>query len=208
MIHLIGGHPESGTKRAAVLFSKAKRVPWFPVDYLMVMVRKYASKATLFEQFPLDYFKEQMGCEELFQTYSADQIIDFYRTQSESAQVGIQYFIEKMVAANQDFILEGYQLEPGFVGALRQQFPENTIRSILLHKEHTLNMVIDLKDSIDDPYFSVSDDNNDASPIKIATVFKEYGDILKQEATVNSIPAFDMSGISKSLLERAVSYLE
>lgn len=81
--------------------------------------------------------------DEKYSRYSTEEIIRAYRTQAKSVFASIEAFIECEITEKNDYIIEGYHIEPTLVVSLQEKYP-GMIRSLFLIKSNQGQFIQDI----------------------------------------------------------------
>jgi 2-phosphoglycerate kinase len=137
MIYLIGGVPRCGKTTLARTLSKKLGISMVPADYLNSAAMAYVSDEEFAKEFPLRSARDKYKGNDLFySTFTPEQITDLYVKQAETAWKGIQRFVEYALSEKQDYVIEGYQIQPEAVSKLKDTKSWSQIKTLFLYKEN------------------------------------------------------------------------
>ncbi len=134
MFYLIGGAPRSGKTTIAKELSKKLSIPWISTDTLESVIMSYADSAKFDMLFPKNVMRRltNQTNDEMYTTYTPEQIVDAYIAQGNSSREGIEVFIECESSYKHDYILEGYHILPELVSKLEKKFD---IKAVFVGRE-------------------------------------------------------------------------
>lgn len=106
MIYLIGGPPKVGKTTLAKELALQLQIPSFSLDYLMSIINPYLPIEKIPELLP----RWQAHFEDEVKT--SQELIPLYVKETETYWPGIEGILRRLIKDNQDYILEGTQLQP------------------------------------------------------------------------------------------------
>jgi 2-phosphoglycerate kinase len=190
VIYLIGGPPRCGKTTVAGQLAGLVGCSWLPCDYLGSVIRCYLPEEEREMRFPS--MDAGGNNDARYTMFSAAEMIAGYRTKARTSELGLQAVIEYAIADERDFILEGFQIEPGFARRMATTFGETRIRSVFLYREDTDNIVAGLKPGAGPNDWVRRNTHEEATFRKIAAMISEYGRVIRAEANTHRLPAFNM----------------
>ena len=207
MIYLIGGSPRCGKTTVAKRLAVKLHIPWFPADYLASAVSQYISEEERADKFPLSNIRKQNNSNDfLYSNYSPSEIVKFYEIQTETVWPGLKAFIEYAVHDKQDFILEGYQIQPKLLSQLDKEIQKD-IRPAFLYKKDILDIEAGMKNSIESGDWLIAHTKEDSTFAKVAEMVSVFGDKTANEAKEYNMPLFNMDGNFSEKVEEVVNVL-
>ncbi|EKE19363.1 MAG: hypothetical protein ACD_9C00039G0002 [uncultured bacterium] len=205
MIYLIGGPPKCGKTTLAKTFSKSAGIPWVSTDTLQCVIQPYMDKETLSEKFPTSAQRCKDN-DEKYSKYSTQEIVDAYKIQAETAYQAIEMFVECEIVDGNDYIVEGYHIEPELAEKLKSKFPDK-IKNIFLVKSDTDKFVADIKKSTTPNDWIIARTHDDETFSKIAEMICEYGNYFKTESEKYGFDVLNMDDDFEIKIQEAVDYL-
>ena len=145
MIYLIGGPPKCGKTTLAKRLLKSKGIPWVSTDTLQSVIKPYINKKDFPEKFPTSHQRGKDN-DEKYSKYSSDEIISAYQQQAKTAYQAIDMFALSEITEKNDFVIEGYHIEPKLADELNTKYPDKT-RCIFLIRPDKEKFVSDAKKS-------------------------------------------------------------
>jgi 2-phosphoglycerate kinase len=206
MIYLIGGPPKCGKTSLAKQLSKENSIPWVSTDTLQNVFKPYIDKKEHAKKFPTS---QQRGGsnDEKYSKYSTDEIIKAYQKQAKTSYKAIDMFAICEITDGNDFIIEGYHVEPKLVAELKAKYPGKT-KSIFLIKKNALKFVANIKKSTTPNDWIIARTKKDETYNKIATMICKYGGIFEKEAKKHGFKCLNMDDNFNIQIKKAIKYLK
>ena len=205
MIYLIGGPPKCGKTTLAKKLSKALGIPWVSTDTLQCVIKPYIDKEIFLKKFPASSQREKDN-DEKYLKYSSAEIIAAYQQQAKTIYPAIDMFATCEITDGNDFIMEGYHIEPELVSELSKKYP-NDINSIFLFKSDKEKFVSDIKKSSTPNDWIIARTNNEETYLKIANMVCEYGDYFEKESEKYDFKILNMDSDFDNQIKEGASYL-
>ena len=166
MIYLIGGPPKCGKTTLAKRLSKSKGIPWVSTDTLQCVIKPYMNKKYFSKKFPTNNQRGKNN-DEKYSKYSTNEIVEAYQQQAKTSYQAIDMFTVCEITDGNDFVVEGYHVEPELVADLNSKYP-NKIKSIFLIKTDELKFINDIKKSTTPNDWIIARTNKEETYGKIA----------------------------------------
>ena len=205
MIYLIGGPPKCGKTTLAKKLSKSFGIPWVSTDTLQCVIMPYISKQDLAGKFPTSDQRSEDN-DEKYSKYSTEEIIEAYKLQAKTSYDAIDMFSICEITDGNDFIIEGYHVEPDLIATLNSKYP-NKIKSIFLIKSDQAKFITDIKKSTTPNDWIIARTHKEETYGKIAKMICEYGDYFKSEAEESELKVLNMDSDFDKRIEEAMKYL-
>ena len=206
MIYLIGGPPKCGKTTLAKTISKSLAMPWVSTDTLQCVVEPYMDKGDLSKKFPASYQRGKDN-DEKYSKFSSKEIIEAYQQQAKTVYLAIDMFAACELADGNDFIIEGYHVEPELVVALNLKYP-GKIKSIFLVKTNKEKFVCDIKKRTTPNDWIIARTKNEETYQKIANMICEYGNFFEKESEKYGFKVLNMDNNFDSQIKEASDYLK
>jgi 2-phosphoglycerate kinase len=205
MIYLIGGPPKCGKTTLAKRLSKTKHIPWVSTDTLQSVINPYINEEDHAAKFPTTAQRESSN-DEKYSKYSTDEIIQAYQQQAKTVYQAIDMFALCEMTDGNDFIIEGYHVEPELVAELNAKYSDK-IRSIFLVKLDEEKFVRDIQKSRTPNDWIIARTEKEETYGKIAKMICEYGKHFKTEAKKHCLKVQDMDHDFEGQISEAIQYL-
>ncbi|MDZ7611328.1 MAG: hypothetical protein U5L10_01055 [Candidatus Moranbacteria bacterium] len=190
MIYLIGGPPKCGKTTLAKQLSRKKSIPWLSTDTLQSVIKPYLDPESLPEKFPVSYQRGKSN-DEKYVKYSTQEIISAYRGQAKTVFRAMEMFALCELTDGNDYILEGYHLEPEVAHKLLSKHP-GKIKSIFLLKTDTKKFIQDIKKSSTPNDWIIQRTQKEETYQKIAEMICAYSQSIEKEAGKHSLESINM----------------
>ncbi len=206
MIYLIGGPPKCGKTTLAKAVSKSFGIPWVSTDTLENVIKPYMNEKDFPDRFPV-------GCQrgkdndEKYSKYSINEIIEAYRQQAKTVYQAIDMFAICEITDGNDFIIEGYHIEPELVSELNKKYPDK-IKGIFLMKSDADKFVSDIKKSTTPNDWIVARTNKEETYKKIANMICEYGSFFEKESKKYGFKVLNMDDEFDDRIKESIDYLK
>ena len=205
MIYLIGGPPKCGKTTLAKRLSKSKGIPWVSTDTLQNVIKPYMNKRDFSKKFPASTQRCNNN-DEKYSQYSTDEIIEAYKQQAKTSYQAIDMFAICEITDGNDFIIEGYHIEPELVAELNEKYP-NKLRSIFLVKSDESKFVNDIKKSTTPNDWIIARTSSKETYSKIAKMICEYGKFFEKESKKYGFKVLNMDSDFDNQINKAIDNL-
>ncbi len=190
MIYLIGGPPKCGKTTLAKYLLKEKGIPWVSTDTLQNIVKAYTKEKDFVKLFPSSVQRCDTN-DEKFSKFPSDEIINAYRVQARTIWDAIYMFVVSEITDENDFVIEGYHIEPEFIAKLNNEYKDK-IQSIFLIKKDEVKFVENIKESSTLNDWIVENTKESETYNKIAKMISEYSEIFEKEAQKYNLDIINM----------------
>jgi len=205
MIYLIGGPPKCGKTTLAKKISKLKNIPWVSTDTLQCVVKSYLNKKDFLKKFPASCQRGKDN-DEKYSKYSTDEIIKAYQQQAKTSYKAIEMFAICEIIDGNDFIIEGYHIEPELVAMLNLKHPDK-LKSIFLTRADERKFIGDIKKSTTPNDWIISRTSDETTYKKIAEMVCEYGNFFEREIDKYDFNVLNMDNDFDNRIEEAIKFL-
>lgn len=205
MIYIIGGPPKCGKTTLAKTLSKSLGIPWVSTDTLQCVIKPYINQEDFSKKFPTCYQRGKDN-DEKYSKFSSREIIAAYQQQAKTVYEAVDMFTVCELTDGNDFIIEGYHIEPELIAKLNLKYPEK-IKSIFLVKSDKDKFVCDIKKSSTPNDWIIVRTNKDETYQKIANMICEYGNFFKKESEKYGFKVLDMDNDFDNQIKKAINYL-
>lgn len=205
MIYLISGPPKCGKTTLAIALSNTLGLPWISTDSLQNAIKPYIKSADFADIFPLSSMKYKNN-DEKYNQHTISEIVKAYRKQASKIQPAIMAFIESEIADENDYIIEGYHVEPKFISEIQKKYPDN-IKSLVLVNENVQEMINSFsKSKTPNDWVLMKTEKADTYK-KIALMINEYSKQLLRDATALDLEIHSMDEDFEVKYQEALSKL-
>ena len=131
MVYLIGGPPRSGKTSLAKTMSKKYSIPWVSTDMLEVVSGQYMTKKQWFQTHPYSLLRRKLQSNDAFYgVLSSKKIVMVLRKQAVATFPAIDMATISEINDGNDYIVEGYHIEPSLVRELIQKYGAKHLRAM------------------------------------------------------------------------------
>lgn len=210
MIYLIGGPPKCGKTTLAKKLSKQLKVPWISADTLQSVAFAYTNKRNIPKVFPWSAVREKTkrSNDIAYFKYSPLNIIKFYRKQAKASFPAIEMVVVSESNSGNDYIIEGYQIEPRLTYKLLKKYGKKIVKSIFLVKTDKQNFLKNIKKSTTPDDWIMARTKNVETFEKIAEMICRYGKKIEKEAEKYNIEVFNMDNNFENQIREALKFLK
>ncbi len=205
MIYLIGGPPKCGKTTLAKELSKTLGIPWVSTDTLQCVIMPYMDEATSLEKFPTSAQRGKDN-DEKYSKYSASEIIEAYKQQAKTVYQAVDMFSICEITDGNDFIVEGYHVEPELASELNLKYP-GKIKCIFLVKSEEEKFISNIKKSTTPNDWIIARTNKEETFQKIADMICKYGKFFEKESEKHDFKVLNMDDDFENKIMEAVDYL-
>ncbi|MFA5925640.1 MAG: hypothetical protein WC831_01790 [Parcubacteria group bacterium] len=210
MIYLIGGPPKCGKTTLAKKLSKHLEVQWISADTLQSIAFAYTVKKDVPKKFPWRVARKKAGRgnDLAFSAYSSAQIVRKYRSQAKATWPAIDMVAASEINDRNDYIIEGYQVEPRLADKLTKKYGKKNIRTIFLIRTDKQTLLKDIKKSTTLNDWIKSRTKNEETFGKIAEMISRYGLEIGRETKKYKIPALNMDKNFEGQIREVIKFLK
>lgn len=194
MIYLIGGPPKCGKTTFAKALSQKLSIPWISADTLQTIGRAYSPKENDIKKYPHAAIrKENRNNDTFYQKYSATKIAAAYIKQAKATGLAIDMTAICEITDGNDYIIEGYQVEPVLAAKLCKKYGQQKFTCRFLIKMDSERFVQDLKKSTTPNDWILTNTKKKETFEKIAEMVKVYSSYFDGEAKKYGFQCIDLS---------------
>lgn len=205
MIYLIGGPPKCGKTTFAKALSKELDIPWISADTLQTIGRAYSSKRDDIKKYPHAAIRKgNRNNDEFYQKYSAKKIVAAYIKQAKTTGLAIDMTAICEIADGNDYIIEGYQVEPILAAKLSKKYGQEKFTCLFLTKTDSKLFVQNLKKSTTPNDWILTNTKKEETFKKIAEMVKVYSVYFRVEAKKYRFRCLDLSHNFEDILQNFV----
>jgi len=208
MIYLIGGPPKCGKTTLAKKLSKELGVSWISSDTLQSVAQAYIEKKDYSERFPWSAIRKETGRsnDAAYEKYSAEEIVGFYRKQAKATYPAIEMVVVSELNDGNDYIIEGYQIEPEFAAFLVGKY--KNVKAVFLIKSDKEKFVQDIKKTTTPNDWIIARTEDKKIYEKIAEMIMEYGKVIASEAQKHNLKVFNLDDEFEGKLGEVANYFK
>jgi 2-phosphoglycerate kinase len=207
MIYLIGGPPKCGKTTLAKKLSKEFGLFWISADTLQSVAKAYIDEKDLPEKFPWSEVKKNVkGSNDIaYGQYPAEDIVNLYRKQAKSSYPAIEMVVASELNDRNDYIIEGFQIEPELAASLIQKYKE--VKAVFLTKTDKGKFVSDIEKTTTPNDWIIARTKDKKTYEKIAEMITRYSQAISDEAQKYNQKVFNLDDDFQKTLQEATKYL-
>lgn len=205
MIYLIGGPPKCGKTTLAKTLSKSLGISWVSTDTLQCVIKPYTNKKDFSKKFPIS-FQRSRNNDEKYSKYSTSEIIKAYQQQAKTAYQAIDMFTICEITDGNDYIIEGYHIEPKLVAQLKKRY-KGKIKSIFLVKLDEVKFINNINKTTTPNDWIIKRTKDKKTYSLIAKMICKYGNFFKKESTRYGLKVINMDNDFNNQIRKAIKYL-
>ena len=209
MIYLIGGPPRCGKTVIAKDLAGTTGFSWCPTDYLGSVVSQYIAEDEYPARFPLGHLRrvQERSNDRLYSQHTANEIIGLYQTQAQTVWAGLRAFLEYAAVTKQDFVLDGYQIQPRLIHSLSRHELYADIRAVFIYRTDERAILEGFQHGGSPDDWVARNTEDEKTLPKVARMVIEYGKHFHSEAEKYSFRSFDMDVGFEKQKEAVFAYL-
>ena len=208
MIYLIGGPPKCGKTTFAKVLSLALGAPWISADTLQTIGRAYSPKKDDIKKYPHAAIRKgNRNNDEFYRKHSPKQIVTAYIKQAKATGLAIDMTAICEITDGNDYIIEGYQVEPVLAAKLGKKYGQQNFTCLFLTKTDVKRFVQDLKKSTTPNDWILTNTKEEETSEKIAVMVKVYSSYFGSEAKKYGFRCVDVSRNFEDVLKDFVKKL-
>lgn len=208
MIYFIGGPPRCGKTTLAKRMSKELQIPWISCDTLQVIAGAYMTKQVWNKTQPYTVLRRTHKTNDQFYTaLSPQEIVRVLRKQSRATFRAIDMMAICEIKDGNDYIIEGYQLEPRFVRSLIKKYGPKQCKAIFLTKTDAERFAQDVHKSTTPNDWLLIGTKKKETFVKVGQMVALYSRLLEKEARVLKLPVLSMDHHFTKQLRKAIALL-
>ena len=206
-IILIGGPPRSGKTTLAQEVSKKLGIPWISTDAFDDVAKKYVPDVDQDRFFPKTALrlKSGGGNDEMYSTFSAEDIVSAYWKQAETVHAAVESFIQCANNEGWNYIIEGYHITPKFIAELQAE-NLNVSSVILISSAGEPAIERSMKSTTKKDWLRDKTRQPETFQ-KVANMISLFSERLVREAGGHGVKIIDMNGDFQAKFEEAARYI-
>lgn len=210
MIYLIGGPPRCGKTILARKMSKQTKIPWISCDTLDAISQEYVSSRDWAKKYPYSALRRKRGARDndvFYSENSAGKIVSLLIKEAKSVYKAIETMIACQIADGDDFIIEGYQILPGFADKMIKKFGKQNIRVIFLAKFDANKFAKDVHHSSNANDWLLKITKNKETFVRVGKMVSLYSRYFEKEAKKFGLCIFDTDKHFNNQVSGMVKYM-
>lgn len=213
MIYLIGGPPRCGKTTVARRLAAAIGSAWVQADWLDQGFSAYVPPGEyvpVAHRLSVDPDVPRATLNDVrYAKYPAEAIVAFYRAMAARAWPGLQAIAEYALFDEEDFIIEGYQIDPRDVRRFLDAGGSTAanVKAIFLYRADERDILASIKRGGHKNDWVQTKTQREETFARIARMIARYGAAVRADAERGGFPAFNMDGDFEDRVARVVAHL-
>lgn len=209
MIYLIGGPPRCGKSTLAKRLSQKLRTSWISTDTLESIVSVHASSSDYPKRFPKNILRQRthQSNDEMYSRYTSKEIMLAYIKQAKACWKAVETLIECELKEENDFIVEGAQLQPELILRLQSKFGKENFKVIFLIKTDATLIVDGARKNIAKSDWFLQKTKNADTHTRIASMIALYGQWFKKQTDKFNMPVVNTQIDFEKQIKRVLKQL-
>ncbi|MSU75096.1 MAG: hypothetical protein EXS55_01075 [Candidatus Magasanikbacteria bacterium] len=209
MIYLIGGPPRCGKTTFAKTMSKKYGIPWISTDTLQVVSGEYMSQQEWNKSHPYTLLRRKLKTNDAFYNKLTPQkIVSVLRQQARQTFRAIDMAAICEINDGNDYVIEGYHIEPSLASKLTKKYGHKNIKAIFLVKYNAEKFAIDVHKSTTPNDWLIVGTKKPETFFKVGRMVSLYSRWLEKEATKYGYKVLSMDDNFNKQLQEAIKYLQ
>lgn len=208
MIYLIGGPPRCGKTTFAKTMSKKLGIPWITTDMLEVVTGEYMSQKQWDKTHPYSLLRRKYkGNDSFYGQLSAKKIMIVIKKQAQPTFGAIDMATIYEINDGNDYIIEGYHIEPGLANRLIKKYGKKNIRAIFLTKFDAEKFAIDVHKSTTPNDWLIGGTKHQETFVKVGKMISLYSKKFEQSAKKYNLAVLNMDNNFKEKIFEGIKLL-
>jgi len=193
MIYLIGGPPRCGKTTLAKAISKKFGIPWISTDMLEVVSGEYMTRAQWNETHPYSLLRRTHKTNDAFYgALTPREIVTVLRRQAKPTAMAIGMAVACEINDGNDYIIEGYHIEPALAAALVKKYGKENIRAVFVVKHDPVAFARDVRKSTTPNDWLILGTKREETFLKVGAMVSLFSGIVDREAKKRGFRVFGM----------------
>lgn len=208
MIYLVGGPPRCGKTTLAKIMSKKIGIPWISTDMLEVVTGKYMSKTQWDKTHPYSVLRRNYrGNDNFYGQLPAQKIMDVIKKQARPTFPAIDMATISEINDGNDYIIEGYHIDPGVACKLIKKYGAKNIKAIFLVKFNAEKFAIDVHKSTTPNDWLIGGTKHQETFIKVGKMISLYSKYFESGAKMHNLKLLCMDNNFENKILEGIKYL-
>lgn len=196
MVYLIGGPPRCGKTSVTRRLARTVGCSWVQGDWLTQAFSAYVPDGEFIAaEHALEVgpnVPRERRNDVRYTHFTADQIIAYYRASAERTWLGLRTLLEYALDDGEDFVVEGYQVDPGLVSRYLKDNPHRAehMRVVFLVRENPAAIARAIRVGSGANDWVVGRTQNDVTFDLIAHMIVQYSAVVRAEAEATGLSVF------------------
>lgn len=208
MIYLIGGPPRCGKTTLAKTMSMKFGIPWISTDMLEVVSGEYMSQTEWKKTHPYSLLRRTHKTNDAFYAkLSPKKIVSVLRMQAKATAVAIDIAAICEIKDGNDYIIEGYHIEPGLASKLMKKYGKKNIKAVFLTKHNSSAFARDVKKSTTPNDWLIVGTKKEETFLRVGEMVSCFSDYLEKQSKKYGFSVYQMDENFPTKLIEAANHL-
>ncbi|OGL98034.1 hypothetical protein A2304_00810 [Candidatus Uhrbacteria bacterium RIFOXYB2_FULL_57_15] len=208
MIYLIGGPPRCGKTTLAKSMSKKFGIPWISTDMLEVVSGEYMSRAEWKRAHPYSLLRRTHKTNDAFYgKLSPQEIVRILRRQAMATAPAIDMAAICEINDGNDYVIEGYHIEPGLASRLVNKYGKKNVRAVFLTRHDPNAFARDVKKSTTPNDWLIVGTKREKTFLKVGRMVSHFSDHFETQAKKYRFKVYKMDEDFPTKLVEAADHL-
>lgn len=183
MIYLIGGPPRCGKTTLAKSMAKKFGIPWISTDMLEVVSGEYMTQAQWNKTHPYSLLRRKHRSNDAFYgALSSREIVSVLRRQAKPTAVAIGMAVACEINDGNDYIIEGYHVEPSLAESLVKKYGKKNVRAVFVVKHDPAAFARDVRKSTTPNDWLILGTKREETFLRVGEMVSLFSGIVEREA--------------------------
>ncbi len=208
MIYLVGGPPRCGKTTFSKVMSKKLGIPWISTDMLEVVTMKYMTKKQWNKTHPYYVLRHKYrGNDNFYGRLPAKTILDVIKKEAVATHNAIDMAAICEITDGNNFIIEGYHVDPKLAARLIKKYGSKNIRAIFLTKFDAEKFAIDVHKSTTPNDWLLGGTKKPATFIKVGKMVSLYSEYFNESAKKYGLMVLNMDNNFNNKISEGIKLL-
>jgi 2-phosphoglycerate kinase len=193
MIYFIGGPPRCGKTTLAKHMSKQLQIPWISCDTLEVVSGAYMTKIQWDKTHPYSVLRRiHTTNDRFYEALTPRKIVGVLKKQARATFAAIDMMTICEIKDGNDYIIEGYHLEPRFIRSLVKKYGKKHFKAVFLIKTDADKFAQDVHKSTTPNDWLILGTKKKENFVRVGQMVAWYSHLLEKEAKKYGFPVVSM----------------
>lgn len=208
MIYLIGGPPRCGKTTFSKAMSKRCGIPWFSTDTLEVITMKYMTKEQWNKTHPYYVLRHKYrGNDNFYGSLSPEKILSVIKKEALATHNAIDMAAICEIKDGNDYIIEGYHVNPSLAHKLIKKYGKKNIKAIFLVKFNAEKFAIDVHKSTTPNDWLLGGTKHQKTFLRVGNMIALYSKYFEVAAKKHNLKVLNMDNNFKDKISEGIKYL-
>lgn len=209
MIYLIGGPPRCGKTTLAKYVSKKFGIPWISTDTLGVIGGAYMNQKEWNKKHPYSKLRgKNRDNDSFYSVHSTAKIVNVLKQEARPTFAAVDMMAICEIKDGNDYIIEGYHIEPALASRLMKKYGRKHFRAIFLTKHNKEKFARDVHKSTTPNDWLLVLTKKPETFLKVGAMIDRYSMYFETEAQKYGFKVLNMDENFEGQIKKAVQFLK